>query len=158
MHILDDAEEQLLEAFRKQRKGLESAETLIVTWEKNAVTRRFVSQAVAKIAFQSRFGGAAILPKMAFDEYTTGTGQVVKVHAENDDCKNGCVIHNPTNHSMRDFPTHWRDDRGIMERLCPHGVGHPDPDGMEFIRKTRGEKAMYYESVHGCDGCCAPKP
>jgi hypothetical protein len=31
-----------------------------------------------------------------------------------------------------------------MERICDHGVGHPDPD--EFMADVW---------VHGCDGCCA---
>ena len=58
-----------------------------------------------------------------------------------------CTIHNRTEHSMRGFPQHWRDDRGIMERICPHGVGHPDPDS----NWPDGD----YRWIHGCDGCCA---
>lgn len=57
-----------------------------------------------------------------------------------------CTIHNMTNHSMRTFPQHWRSDRSIMERMCPHGVGHPDPDNHSTKR--------WMERVHGCDGCC----
>lgn len=52
-----------------------------------------------------------------------------------------CSIHNPSDHHMRNWPLHWRDDRGICERTCPHGIGHPDPDGIG-------------DGVHGCDGCC----
>lgn len=63
-----------------------------------------------------------------------------------------CVIHNPTSHHMRDWALHWRDDRGIFERLCPHGVGHPDPDQSEYWHQT-GQSAA---GVHGCDGCCVP--
>ena len=44
---------------------------------------------------------------------------------------------------MRDWPQHFRDDRGIMERICPHGVGHPDPDDY-----------LAGDGMHGCDGCC----
>lgn len=58
-----------------------------------------------------------------------------------------CTIHNLSDHVMRSFPQHWRSDRAIMERICPHGVGHPDPD--EF-KLTISE----YEGIHGCDGCC----
>lgn len=50
---------------------------------------------------------------------------------------------------MRDFPTHFREDRQIMERICPHGIGHPDPDDAAF-RASRGDD----DTVHGCDGCC----
>lgn len=85
------------------------------------------------------------------ENYTTGTGQKLLVH-ELKDCKGEhCVIHKPSEHSMRDFPTHWRSDRGLMERICPHGIGHPDPDDIEFKRALRGDG---FESVHGCDGCC----
>lgn len=65
-------------------------------------------------------------------------------------CKNqNCTIHNRSNHPMRSFPQHWRTDRAIMERICIHGVGHPDPD--EY--KVKGESGKW-ELVHGCDGCC----
>jgi hypothetical protein len=42
-----------------------------------------------------------------------------------------------------------------MERICEHGVGHPDPDHLDFVRHTKGGAAAETESVHGCDGCCA---
>lgn len=63
-----------------------------------------------------------------------------------------CVIHNPTPHHMRLWQLHWRDDRGIFERICEHGTGHPDPDQFPYW-KEHGKMA---EAVHGCDGCCAP--
>lgn len=63
-----------------------------------------------------------------------------------------CPIHNLTDHSMRSFPQHFREDAGKMERICPHGVGHPDPDDMPYQIMQHGDAA----GVHGCDGCCAP--
>jgi hypothetical protein len=59
-----------------------------------------------------------------------------------------CCIHNPTDHHMITWRQNWRGDKGMMERLCPHGVGHPDPDDLK-VRTTR------WAGVHGCDGCCA---
>jgi hypothetical protein len=53
-----------------------------------------------------------------------------------------CTIHNRSNHAMRTFPQLWRGDKGIMERICPHGIGHPDPDEIAI------------DTTHGCDGCC----
>lgn len=86
-------------------------------------------------------------------EYVTGTGQVLThIHDESACAGESCVIHNPSDHSMRAFPTLWRADRGIMERLCPHGVGHPDPDDQAFITRRRGPD--HGEDIHGCDGCC----
>lgn len=58
-----------------------------------------------------------------------------------------CALHNRTDHSMRKFPQLWRGDRKIIERICPCGVGHPDPDDPTTDR------------VHGCCGIadhCVP--
>lgn len=68
---------------------------------------------------------------------------IVNVHNRNQ-CKNdSCTIHNPSLHSMSGFPQRWRNDRGFMERICLHGIGHPDPDDIIMDR------------THGCDGCCS---
>lgn len=73
-------------------------------------------------------------------------------------CKNThCVVHNPSHHHMVSWPLNWRGDRGMMERLCPHGVGHPDPDHLDFVASALGVHAAYDEGIHGCDGCC-PEP
>ncbi len=85
------------------------------------------------------------------ETYETGTGQLLQVHAR-EDCSGRCPIHAPSNHSLRTVPTHWRDDRGLMERICEHGIGHPDPDDLYF-RVTHGE-GVEGAGVHGCDGCC----
>ena len=58
-----------------------------------------------------------------------------------------CTLHNRSNHPMRHLPQHFRFDRMIMERICEHGTGHPDPD--EFSIRN-GED----DGVHGCCGCC----
>lgn len=61
-----------------------------------------------------------------------------------------CVLHSPTDHHMRDWVVVYREDRGFFERLCEHGVGHPDPDMLPFWKMLNLES----EAVHGCDGCC----
>ena len=68
---------------------------------------------------------------------------------EPDECKDAdvCAIHNRTNHHMRSFKQFYRFDRGIMERICSHGVGHPDPDDYNILQGND-------KGVHGCDGCC----
>lgn len=87
-----------------------------------------------------------------YDRYITGCGTILyRVHPRTDHCvERGCVIHAPSDHSMRAFPTHWRYDRQIMERICPHGVGHPDPDDMAYQHEVGNDGA----DIHGCDGCC----
>ena len=86
--------------------------------------------------------------------YKTGTGQALRTHDKRFCRGEHCVIHNPSDHHMKDWRTHWRGDRGMMERICPHGVGHPDPDDVAFIKFHKGEKYAETYTVHGCDGCC----
>lgn len=74
-----------------------------------------------------------------------------------------CPLHNRTRHALRSFPQHWRSDRGLMERICPLGVGHPDPDQWHYLVATHGVRAAKAEFVHGCvanpysgTGMCTP--
>jgi len=85
------------------------------------------------------------------EEYTTGTGQHIMVHNKEKCEGQYCCIHNPSDHVLVHSPTHWRSDRGIMERICEHGVGHPDPDDTAFRRREGLGDA---DGIHGCDGCC----
>lgn len=62
-----------------------------------------------------------------------------------------CSLHARTDHRMRSWPQHWRADRYLMERVCPHGVGHPDPDDFTLMSGLDGGE-------HGCDGCCGGAP
>jgi hypothetical protein len=79
--------------------------------------------------------------------YLTGSGQhLINLH-QPDTCQPPCVIHAPLSGPWDTWPTHWRSDRGIFERLCPHGVGHPAAEDV-----LRGK-----DSMHGCCGCpCSP--
>lgn len=58
---------------------------------------------------------------------------------------------------MSEFPRQWRQagpwdiKPSHMERICPHGVGHPDPDSLAYLDAV-GVKGA---GIHGCDGCCA---
>lgn len=51
---------------------------------------------------------------------------------------------------MKGWALHWRADRGLFERMCSHGIGHPDPDQKDYWRVL----GLEHEGVHGCDGCC----
>lgn len=88
--------------------------------------------------------------------YITGTRQIlVGVHAENDGCHEyNCPIHNPSAFAEAIGHTHYRNDRQMMERICEHGVGHPDPDAQDWRERTFGDR----DDVHGCDGCCRKRP
>lgn len=113
-------------------------------------------------------GAITVLPENVY---------AMTVHAGLQCAGRTCVIHAPTEHPMRSWKLHWRSDRGIFERLCPHGTGHPDPDQQAYWREQaeRGEilDEVDFEDdydlaprhpdehvaammVHGCDGCCTP--
>ena len=77
----------------------------------------------------------------------TETWEGFRVHSKKV-CEPPCPIHAPSDHHMRDWPLNYRGDRAIMERICEHDVGHPDPDD-KAVREG--------DSVHGCDGCCTRK-
>ena len=82
-----------------------------------------------------------------------GAGYILS-HDEND-CSSPCALHHRTKHHMRKWPQCYRSDRYLMERICPHGIGHPDPDHIGYLKKIKSVKFVKIESVHGCDGCCA---
>lgn len=79
-----------------------------------------------------------------------GDATLVNVHPDTACAGRACVVHRPSDHHMRSWRLNWRGDRGLMERLCPHGIGHPDPDDMLF----HAENGREWMGVHGCDGCC----
>jgi len=88
------------------------------------------------------------------DSMTLPNGDVLRFHPQKQCAGGTCCLHNPSDHHMKEWPLNWRDDRGLMERICEHGVGHPDPDGLAHIVAVHGQKAADVEAVHGCDLCC----
>lgn len=82
-----------------------------------------------------------------------GEYRLTNVHPETAEChQHGCVVHSPSTWALSEAPLNWRTDRGIFERICEHGVGHPDIDTVDWLmRHGRGA-----EAAHGCCGygCC----
>lgn len=82
--------------------------------------------------------------------WKTGCGQIFNsVHSPEKCAGESCTVHNPSDHHMREWYTHFRcgpfDLGAFTERICPeHGVGHPDPDD------------PFAPEEHGCCGCCVP--
>ena len=73
----------------------------------------------------------------------------VRVHDRSACSGRPCAVHNPSDHHMVKWETIWRADRRIIERLCPHGTGHPDPHDIAYQKSKGGDIRS-----HGCDGCC----
>lgn len=98
-----------------------------------------------------------MLIKDRMEIFVDGNGREVRVHPAGTCAGQNCSIHNPSNHPLKDAPLNWRDDRKMMERICQHGVGHPDPDDVAYNVIALGKDESTY-ATHGCDGCCATVP
>lgn len=83
----------------------------------------------------------------------------LKVHDKNNCAGEFCCIHNPSDHPLKNAELNWRADRRIMERLCEHGVGHTDPDDLQYRINVLGQDPKYAGS-HGCceESCCSQAP
>ena len=80
-------------------------------------------------------------------EITVANGTIRNVHSPDRCAGERCCIHNPSSHSMRAFPQYFgRRGNRLMERKCPHGFFHPDPD--DPLAKS------WMDRRHNCDGCC----
>jgi hypothetical protein len=77
-----------------------------------------------------------------------------RVHRKDECIGEHCVMHNPSEHGMSDWPMHYREDRAIFERTCPHGIGHPDPDQREAWKELLPPLDAAAQQIHACDGCC----
>ena len=84
-------------------------------------------------------------------------GYTLVTHAKDSCTGEWCCIHNPSPHPLWLAPLSWRGDRSLMERICDHGIGHPDPDDLDYKRENMDPKIyeQYAFGIHGCDGCCA---
>lgn len=70
------------------------------------------------------------------------------VHGADACAGQACCIHNPSDHPLNLAPLNFRGH--VMERICEHGIGHPDPDDLAWRERTH----QRVPSIHGCDGCC----
>lgn len=86
---------------------------------------------------------------MAFDMFGLNASQVISAHSASD-CEPPCPLHSPSDHPLNTAPLQWRSDRRIFERICPHGIGHNDPDSTAYNRRH----GLPADDSHGCDGCC----
>lgn len=87
-------------------------------------------------------------PLSSTNVYLENTEHWIYCHEESRCRGDYCTLHNRPNHPMRSFPQNFRSDLMLMERVCEHGVGHPDPDD---FRLRSGEVS----GEHGCDLCCS---
>lgn len=101
-------------------------------------------------------------PAPDHDHVTVADGSLMTVHSWKTCAGQPCPFHNPSGHHMADWPFTIRMDKwALVERVCVHGVGHPDPDSVLSIETRAAEQGLGdagWVSVHGCCGaaCCSP--
>jgi hypothetical protein len=62
-----------------------------------------------------------------------------------------CPWHNPSDHGMVGWPRDILTDRhNLLVRVCADGIGHPDPDSLEWLHRIGVDD----DGDHACDGCC----
>lgn len=85
------------------------------------------------------------------ESFTDARGVLFWVHRR-ETCRPPCSIHSPSEHHMQAWPIVIREDSAaLVERICPCGVGHPDPDSLAFLDPD-GVRSL---GGHGCCGCCS---
>lgn len=103
----------------------------------------------------ARWGAANELPTAeehrqtradAVEMQVDGHKMMVRVHPPSR-CRAPCPIHYPSDHPLAGAPMWWDPLEGIMMRICPHDLDHPDPDDQQ----VRLHPDL---NGHRCDGCC----
>lgn len=91
------------------------------------------------------------------DLFTDSSGREWRVHKKAICADSYCAIHNPSEHPLKDAKIVLRSGspfsskpHGFVERFCPCGIGHSDPDSVAFYDSI----GYTGTDVHGCCGHC----
>jgi hypothetical protein len=118
-----------------------------VRWGQAHPKEGVLSRGAVKPTFKPLFLRRGQAPEALRPTKLEHTMEKLRVHKREECPGDVCCIHKRSKHALRAWPQHFRIDRGIMERICEHGIGHPDPDDLAIVSgKDNG--------VHGCCGCC----
>ncbi|KQO98893.1 hypothetical protein [Leifsonia sp. Leaf264] len=116
------------------------------------------ADAITRQAAEAEAQAAPVVENRDYDLWTGFGSGVLRTHARSQCSGTPCCLHAPSDHPLTGSPMSWLDDRMMMERICEHGIHHPDPDDLDYKRRVLNP-ALYlagdYET-HDCDGCCVP--
>lgn len=93
----------------------------------------------------------------AFDLVVLESGQTLSCHPLDSCFDMFCSVHNPSRHLLAHLPRRWSQSRYLMERVCEHGYGHPDPDDLAYKSLYLDAGLIKVAGTHTCCGCCIPK-
>jgi|SRR5690625_648052 len=82
--------------------------------------------------------------------YLEGRGEIstLKTHSQEECALEECDIHNRPK-EFEGFRLQWRQDRGLLEQVCEHGVAHPAPSEVAYSLKIGRDRN------HLTHGCCS---
>lgn len=89
-------------------------------------------------------------------------GLIFRTHAEQECEGRLCDVHNRRGAGEQaTWPLNWSGDRGIMEVICPCGIGHPTPAQAQFLYWLSSTDQISLQSAsgqlrHGCCGVHCP--
>jgi hypothetical protein len=103
------------------------------------------------------------LDSESYDLIEIEGGLMLRTHAAGS-ClvADGCPIHAPSDHALRNAPMKWAPSMRMLFRRCTHGELHPDPDSLGFentialVKTLGGTPTLGYDGWHPCcvDKCC----
>lgn len=79
-------------------------------------------------------------------------GQTIQVHERSQCIGEWCAIHRPMPGPWAQWPRWWREDRGIMERICACGIGHPVAEMYKWAYASNRIHLLMHDC---CDCQCA---
>lgn len=112
-----------------------------------------------KAASGNRHALAAVLnslshPSLQMDSFLNPDGVKWTIHGKEGCNGKPCAFHNPTNHHMNSWPLDLNKEKNLLfERVCKHGVRHPDPDSYNYLSSLEPSKSAELMN-HDCDNCC----
>lgn len=136
-------------------------------WHATRASSQFPAEALPNfLAYVGWFAAAGQYLEQTFNYPGTpselvalGTGRIMRIHTAGQCTGTPCPFHAPTKHHMVGWPMSWQADRGLIERLCEHGISHPDPDSVAYLAGRMTWDLVIvgevYVARHECDGCCA---
>lgn len=86
---------------------------------------------------------------MAQEQTELESGQLLNHHRADQCHSQWCALHNPKPGPWSAWPRWWVGALERLDRICPHGVGHPVVESADWLR-AHGKAHLL---VHDCDGC-----
>lgn len=86
------------------------------------------------------------------EQHLLETGQVIQTHTRGECIGHWCAIHQPMPGPWATWPRFWREDRRILERICPCGIGHPVAEMYTWATATGHGETLAHTCcfIHPC--------